>query len=175
MLVLPSPTCSKPFCSRAAFLGCCGVLEAYLGLRVNAHEFEPTWTPSLQSDATGSRQASSVDSAPPTGGHTLSRPSSRQSGDQENTKDPVDVEYGVGWNLIRVFSVRHAVVSAAGDGALSKVLSCDICRRSFSTRSNRQRHMREKHTQWGKKYQCAKCGKGVLRKDFLKKEHKCRN
>ncbi|KAK0745826.1 hypothetical protein B0T18DRAFT_137752 [Schizothecium vesticola] len=175
MLVLPSPTCSKPICSRAAFLGCCGVLEAYLGLRVNAREFEPTLTPSLQSVAAESRQAFSVDSAPPAGGHTLSRPSSRQSGDQENTKDPVDVEYGVGRNLVFVFSARHAAVSAAGDGALSKVFVCDVCRKSFSTSTNRQRHMQEKHTHGGKKHQCAKCGKRVLRKGYLKKGHKCRN
>jgi hypothetical protein len=175
MLVLPSPTCSKPICSRGAFLGCCGVLEAYLGLRVNAREFEPTWTLSLQSIAAGSRQDFSVDSAPPTRGHTLSRSSSRQSGDQENTKDPVDVEHGVGRNSVFVFSARHAAVSAAGDGALSRVLSCDVCRQSFSTSTNRQRHMQEKHKHGGKKYQCAKCGKGFLRKDYLKKRHKCRN
>ena len=173
-LILPSPICSKPICSRAAFLGCCGVLEAYLGLRVNALKSESPWTSSSHNVVARNRQAFGVDSTPPAGGHLLSSPSSRQSGDQENTNDPATVGHGMEQNSVLVFSVRQAAVSAAGDGVLPRVL-CGICRKSFSTNTNCQRHMREQHTNGRKKHQCMKCGKRFARKDFLGKGHKCRN
>ncbi len=172
MLVPPSRICSKTVGSRAAFLGCCGVLEMYLGLRGNACGSERTWTLSPQNVGAGSRQVFNVNSAPPTRAHLLSSPFSRQSGDQENTDASGNVNYGMGRNSVFVFSARQAAVSATGDKTPSESLFCNVCHRSFSTNINRRRHMREKHER--KRHLCTKCGKDFARNDYLA-NHKCRN
>ena len=150
--------------SRDALMGCCEVLEAYLGLRTLKHAFEAAWTVSRQFDEADIQHTSVVTSSSTARAHFLNRPVS-----PPGTSEPADLSADV--NRTSMFVAwAHAVTSPRVE-VPPKARFCEDCRQSFLTPTNYLRHRREVHER--KKFPCGECGGAFTRRDYLAR-HSCR-
>jgi hypothetical protein len=165
VLVPSSRICPATTNSRDALMGCCEVLEAYLGLRTLKHAFEAAWTVPRQSEEADIQQTSAVSFSSTARAHFLNG-----SFSPPGTSEPADAGFNASWTSKFVASAHGPVTSPKAE-VPPRTQFCEDCRGSFRTPTNYLRHRREVHKK--KKFPCRICGKEYSRRDYLLR-HSCR-
>jgi hypothetical protein len=165
VLVPSSRICPATTTSRDALMGCCEVLEAYLGLRTLKHAFEAAWTVPRQSHEVNIQQTSVVSFSSTAKAHFLNRPFL-----PPGTSEPVDSGADVS-RMSKFVASAHGPVTSPGVEVSPRNRFCEDCRRPFRNTTNYFRHRREVHKK--KKFPCRICGKEYSRRDYLLR-HSCR-